>query len=90
MSELVRLENWRYHMDMGCGGDFWLLGGQVYNHPKFNDGEHITTSTPVKLSGVLLTTASGRQYTLGVCGGNLEEQLGYIQEDISRGGTLIQ
>ncbi len=41
------------------------LKGNVYGHPKFNDGDLITTSTINKIEGRIITTDSGSVYRLG-------------------------
>lgn len=41
------------------------LSGQVYGHPRFADGEVVTTSAIVKVDGKQVQTASGSAYILG-------------------------
>lgn len=86
----VRIENWRYIMDMGCMLDIWRLYGQVYGHPGYRDGSFICPSTPVHLDEerMLITTASGRVYELGNCNGDVNEHLQYIRDDIANRGSL--
>ena len=86
---VVQLEQWHYMVDMGCGSDMWGLCGKAFSHPHFKDGHFIMVSTPVELDEVnmIVKTSSGRLYELGECKGNLEQQLGYIREDIKHGGT---
>lgn len=41
------------------------LHGNVYNHPKFEDGFEVTTSDIKKVSGRVVSTRSGSLYYLG-------------------------
>lgn len=89
-ASIVRLENWRYLVNFGCGKDEWRLSGNVFNHPTIDDGNQAFVSTPVYFdkSKMITITASGRVYSLGICAGNLEEQMGYILDDIKNKGTI--
>lgn len=40
------------------------LSGEVYGHPRFEDGKFVTTSRIVKVEGRQLTTKSGSVYYL--------------------------
>lgn len=40
------------------------LQGEVFGHPRFEDGKRITTSFVVEVNGPLVTTMSGTVYTL--------------------------
>ena len=63
---MVILENAKYEMELGCGSDVWRLQGNVFGHPKFDDGKAVFVSTPVEFNEETneLTTASGRQYVI--------------------------
>lgn len=41
------------------------LHGEVYGHPRFEDGHRITTSSIVGLDGDYILTYSGSEYELG-------------------------
>ncbi len=41
------------------------LAGIVYNHPRRPDGDHVYTSSIVKVDGRIVTTSSGNIYCLG-------------------------
>lgn len=86
---LVQLENWHYQVELGGGYDSWRLNGEVYGHPNYSPGASVHVSTPKAFdeSKMIITTASGRKYRLGNCDGNLDEQMGHIRDDITRGGT---
>lgn len=83
---IVELHNWRYMVQMGFGHDSWQLTGKAFGHPKIPDGDYVCTSTPVKFDRekMQVETFSGRVYQLYDCGGNLEEQIKYLEEDIAR------
>ena len=87
----VLLEDWHYMVDMSIGGDTWRLSGKAWNHPNFTSGMLICVSTPKFLDREkrIVITASGRNYRLGNCSGNEDEQFKYIREDIDRKGTLV-
>lgn len=87
---MIMLENWQYLtcMQGGYKMDTWRLSGYVWGHPEMNAGELIHTSTPVKLIGNFVKTASGRIYKLGKCAGDEKKQKQYIRDDIERKGSL--
>jgi len=65
---MYRLENWSVSTDNPyyppeAGRQY--LAGNVYGHPRFEDGHRILTSKPVKADGRLITTFSGSVYQLG-------------------------
>jgi len=41
------------------------LKGNVYGHPRFNDGDCVTTTAIEKIEGRIITTYSGSIYRLG-------------------------
>lgn len=90
-TDIVDLENWRYHVEMGFGSDSWCISGTVFNHPNHVDRSYITISSPKKFdeNKMILITASGRIYKLGNCSDDLKQQIKYIREDIRCGGSLI-
>lgn len=68
----MRLENWHFgiteldpYTPPECAGS--VLGGEVYGHPNFNDGDKVTTSRLVEFDpkGKVAITASGSVYELG-------------------------
>lgn len=85
--DLVELHDWRYSMNMGCMVDYWMLGGVVVNHPDYDDYSYVYVSSPKSFNdNMIVVTASGRRYKLMECGGNLKEQIGFINESINNGG----
>jgi hypothetical protein len=63
------------------------LYGKTIGHPSNPDGREVFVSAPVFFDEKTMTlrTASGREYTLGKCGGaDAAEHLGYIRKDILR------
>lgn len=42
-----------------------VLIGEVYGHPRFEEGHHISTSTIVGKRGEVILTRSGSEYELG-------------------------
>jgi hypothetical protein len=63
------------------------LYGKTIGHPSNPDGREVFVSAPVFFDEktLALRTASGREYTLGKCGGADEsEHVGYIRKDILR------
>lgn len=67
---LILLENWSVGMRLSNSYQapeqgIPALQGNVYNHPRFEDGTFITTSRPVSLDEHVITR-SGSIYTLGV------------------------
>lgn len=63
-TDMIIIENFRYMMDMSCGGDSWRACGNVYNHPDRKDGEFIFISTPKEFDeqSCTVTTFSGKKY----------------------------
>lgn len=65
-----RLENWSFIVRSGdpytapelISGQ---LAGNVYNHPRFKDGEPVVTSLVVKEENGKVVTYSGSRYELG-------------------------
>ena len=41
------------------------LHGKVYGHPRFTDGDEVTTSPFLRAEGEVIITASGTRYELG-------------------------
>lgn len=65
----VRLENWSV---CGGGNPYYppeatkkYLKGDVYGHPRCEDGKNVTTSHIVNIDGNKVTTSSGTVYELG-------------------------
>jgi hypothetical protein len=85
--KIILLKNWAYRVNMGpWNDDRWGLTGEAYGHPRFPDGEIVTTSTPKAFDreSMVVITLSGSIYMLGDCGGNLEEQIQHIVKDVKR------
>lgn len=85
------LRNTHYMMDMSCGGDTWRLRGEVFNHPRFSDGDIISPSTPISLSpygenDYQMKTASGSVYIIESPGLKVLEQ---IRKDIENKGYEV-
>ena len=85
------LKNPHYMMDMGVGGDIWKLYGEVFNHPRFNDGETISTSTPQSIEeydqGIYkMITCSGSVYLLEQPS---DDVLNQIRKDIEKKGYEV-
>ena len=68
---MPHLEQWTYQRRpieaMYCAPEqiHFILTGDVYDHPKFEDGRYIETSTVVEIRTGTITTESGSVYTLG-------------------------
>ncbi len=67
---MMWIENWS--LKGSGGGPYdppetrrYTVSGQVFGNPKFNDGERITTSYLVAVSGCEVETHSGSVYRLG-------------------------
>lgn len=92
MSVENRLEiyNFRYFMEMACGGDHWRASGIVPNHPIQDEGR-IFISTPVEFDeeNLHLTTASGRKYKICSFDGDSKQWIEQIKLDIQRGGYEV-
>lgn len=78
-------------MDMSCGGDTWRLRGEVYFHPRFEDGSNISPATPVSLTNLgdgdyQMMTASGSVYILENPSNDVVEQ---IRKDIENKGYEV-
>jgi hypothetical protein len=67
---MIKLENW----SLGNAPDDMYyapevrkvrLSGDVYNHPRFEDGKKVTTSSVKEVNGKVITTSSGSVYELG-------------------------
>ena len=67
----MRIEDWSL-----CGGNSpWAyaspeiqqrrLQGRLFGHPRFEDGEQVTTSNLVHINGYTVFTHNGSQYFLG-------------------------
>jgi hypothetical protein len=66
----MRLENWSVvfsETDPYLAPELQkiALHGNVYGHPRFDDGSSVTTSTIKELRGELIITNSGSEYELG-------------------------
>lgn len=85
--EIYELHNYRFSMNMRGGymGDLWMLGGQVYGKPGFEDGGQIFVSVPQSLDGDIMTTYSGSHYRLVNAGGDEDEIKDEINEVIKQG-----
>jgi len=65
----MRLENW----SVGSNASSYTapelvslrLHGNVYGHPRFDEGEEVTTSAIDKIDGDVVVTRSGSRYELG-------------------------
>ena len=67
---IYRLECWRIVVPEECKYTApelvpLLVEGAVYGNPRFEDGDPITTSSVVEVSGRIITTYSGSRYRLG-------------------------
>ena len=73
MSEKLRIENWCIVAGSLHAASPYTppearlicLKGEVYNHPKFNNGEVVCTSILMSVEGRTATTYSGSVYHLG-------------------------
>lgn len=92
MADPIRIENFRYAVNMGCGSDAWMPFGRVYGHPVYGDGQEIFISTPRELDDVKQTikTASGRTYQIvSFDCDDRDKWLAEVKKDIKQGGTEI-
>lgn len=68
-SGVMRLEDWGVvgHDDPYTAPECrkYRLHGKVYGHPRFKDGDSVTTSSIDKTEGKLILTRSGSKYELG-------------------------
>lgn len=69
--ESIRIENWRvvvrdkdFYKAPECGVN--CLSGDVYGHPRHEDGTCVTTTKIVDSDGKFVKTRSGSLYELGV------------------------
>ncbi len=65
---MSKLENWALvstNPYLAPEASKLLLTGNVYNHPKFKDGESVTTSPIDRLENDFIITYSGSKYELG-------------------------
>lgn len=79
MSTAVRLENWSVCVreDPYCPPELLTqhLQGEAYGHPRFPDGERVTTTPIVRVSPEgIVATASGSRYQLGAVNPDYEAQ----------------
>lgn len=79
------LENWKYETFFGFKDSF-VPKGDVYGHPNYKDGTRIHVSRPrfLEKENMILTTRSHSKYKLGVCGGDIKEELNYIYDDMNK------
>lgn len=86
-NKIVDIFEFRYLMQLGCGGDYWLPYGKVYGHPNFNDGHKVYTSTPVSFNemDMIMTTASGRKYCIRTFESDPQKWIDQIKKDIANG-----
>jgi len=72
MKNIIKLENWALGMLDSSGR--LAFCGEVFNHPRFRDGDKITTSIIVGYDGSYFHTSSGSLYELGKVNDDYENQ----------------
>ena len=86
---MLRLEQWsvvrKPYATPESGGH---LHGRAYGHPRFDDGEWVTTSPITAVEGGIATTLSGSQYELGEVDPQYEAAFPNARERLSCGLIL--
>lgn len=91
MSEIIRIHDVRYQMEMRGGGDIWRIYGAAENHPAVPSMKEVMPTNPVVYDKEKrqFRTRSGRVYEIVSIRGDEEKFIAQLEKDIECGGFEV-
>lgn len=83
--------HYQMQLNGGCRNDIWGIHGDIFDHPRFENGSNVMISSPKILiekdenGDMVIGTACGSKYIISSLSMNKDKFIEQVKSDIARG-----